>query len=208
MSDTESDSSIEPIEEEPENVKIPPTSMKKEKKIKKIIYESDSDNDSDEEEVLREPVKKRPTRKKAVPKPTTIVKEKVIYMIPDKDGGYKKVKNPELTKRDLVRIEREKELQAKEQELGKRLLAKKNGKLDKRSVGGKTRSPAQIEATKKLLEANRIRREANKKLKDHEKKETTKKLVKESVREVVSEPFYEPKHIKNPEPVNPFMGKL
>jgi len=204
MSDTESDSSIEPIEEEPENVKIPPTSMKKEKKIKKIIYESDSD----EEEVLRKPVKKAPTRKKAVPKPTTIVKEKVIYMIPDKDGGYKKVKNPELTKRDLVRIEREKELQEKEQELGKRLLAKKNGKLDKRSVGGKTRSPAQIEATKKLLEANRIRREANRKLKNHEKSESTKKLVKESVREVVSEPFYEPKHIKNPEPVNPFMGKL
>jgi len=204
MSDSESDSSIEPIEEEPENVKIPPTSMKKEKKIRKIIYESDSD----EEEVLREPVKKAPTRKKAQPKQTTIVKEKVIYMIPDKDGGYKKVKNPELTKRDLVRIEREQELQAKEQELGKRLLAKKNGKLDKRSVGGKTRSPAQIEATKKLLEANRIRREANKKLKNHEKSESTKKLVKESVREVVSEPFYEPKHIKNPEPENPFMGKL
>ena len=204
MSDTESDSSIEPIEEEPENVKISPTSMKKEKKIKKIIYESDSD----EEEVLREPVKKRPTKKKAVPKQTTIVKEKVIYMIPDKDGGYKKVKNPELTKRDLVRIEREKELEEKEKELGKRLLAKKNGKLDKRSVGGKTRSPAQIEATKKLLEANRIRREANRKLKNHEQSESTKKLVKESVREVVSEPFYEPKHIKNPEPVNPFMGKL
>ena len=133
MSDSESDSSIEPMEEEPENVKIPPTSMKKEKKIKKIIYESDSD----EEEVLREPVKKAPTRKKAQPKQTTIVKEKVIYMIPDKDGGYKKVKNPELTKRDLVRIEREKELQAKEQELGKRLLAKKNGKLDKRSEIGR-----------------------------------------------------------------------
>jgi len=198
MSDSESDSSIEPMEE---NVKIPSTSMKKERKIKNIIYESDS-----EEEVVKSPVKKAPTRKKAEPKQKTIIKEKVIYMIPDKAGGYKKVKNPELTKRDLVRIEREKEIEEKEKELGKRLLAKKNGKLDKRSVGGKTRSPAQIAATKKLLEANKIRREANKKIKDHEKKETTKKLVKESVREVVSEPFYEPKHIKEPE--NPFMGRL
>ena len=187
MSDSESDSSIEPMEE---NVKIPSTSMKKERKIKNIIYESDS-----EEEVVKSPIKKRPTRKKAEPKQKTIIKEKVIYMIPDKTGGYKKVKNPELTKRDLVRIEREKELEEKEKELGKRLLAK-------------TRSPAQIAATKKLLEANKIRREANKKIKDHEKKESTKKLVKESVREVVSEPFYEPKHIKEPEPVNPFMGRL
>jgi len=200
MSDSESDSSIEPMEE---NVKIPSTSMKKERKIKNIIYESDS-----EEEVVKSPIKKRPTRKKAEPKQKTIIKEKVIYMIPDKTGGYKKVKNPELTKRDLVRIEREKEIEEKEKELGKRLLAKKNGKLDKRSVGGKTRSPAQIAATKKLLEANKIRREANKKIKDHQKKESTKKLVKESVREVVSEPFYEPKHIKNPEPVNPYWGKL
>lgn len=204
MSDSESDSSIEPIEEEKENIKIPST-KKKERKIKKIIYETD---DEVEEVVEEKVVKKAPTRKKTEPKQKTIIKEKVVYMIPTKDGGYKKVKNPELTKRDLVRIEREKELEEKEKELGKRLLAKKNGKLDKRSVGGKTRSPAQIAATKKLLEANRIRREANKKIKDHEKKESTKKLVKESVREVVSEPFYEPKHIKEPEPVNPFMGRL
>lgn len=119
----------------------------------------------------------------------TVIKEKIIYMVPDADGNYKKVKNPVLTKRDLKKIELEKQKEKKELELGKVLIAKKNGQVDKRS--SKPRTPAQLEATKKLLAANEKRRQLQKEMKNTE----TKQMIKDSVIEVVNQPFYEPKKV-------------
>lgn len=179
---------------------------------KKIYVESDEENaDSDEtiepepqpevnketaEEEVLSPVKK----KKGRPAKTleeklakqTIVKEKLIYMIPNESGGYDKVKNKQLTARDIKKIEEEKKITEMEKELGKKLLRKSNGKLDKRSIGEKTRTPAQIEATKKMLAANEKRRAAQKELKNMKKEIKTKEVVKEALNEVIYKPSPKP----------------
>ena len=179
---------------------------------KQIYVESDEENaDSDEtiepepqpevnketaEEEVLSPVKK----KKGRPAKTleeklakqTIVKEKLIYMIPNESGGYDKVKNKQLTARDIKKIEEEKKITEMEKELGKKLLRKSNGKLDKRSVGEKTRTPAQIEATKKMLAANEKRRAAQKELKNMKKEIKTKEVVKEALNEVIYKPSPKP----------------
>ena len=122
-------------------------------------------------------------------------------MIPDDNGGYKKVNNPALSQRDLKKIKLEKEKEEQEKLIGKKLIQKKNGTIDKRSIGMKTRTPAQIAATERMLEANKKRREA---LKINKQKED-KQIVKDSLREVVKEPFYEPKEEKSPpKPKDPY----
>ena len=175
---------------------------------KQIYVESDEENaDSDEtiepepqpevnketaEEEVLSPVKKKKGRpaktleEKLAKK--TIIKEKLIYMIPNESGGYDKVKNKQLTARDIKKIEEEKKITEMEKELGKKLLRKSNGKLDKRSVGEKTRTPAQIEATKKMLAANEKRRAAQRELKDLKKDTKTKEIVKQSLEEVIYKP--------------------
>ena len=79
-----------------------------------------------------------------------------------------------------------------EKELVKKLLRKSNGKLDKRSIGEKTRTPAQIEATKKMLAANEKRRAAQRELKDLKKENKTKEIVKQSLEEVIYKPSPKP----------------
>ena len=130
-----------------------------------------------------------------------ITKEKIIYMIPDeKKGGFKKVK-PELGVRDLKKLELQAEKEKKEVELGRHLLSRKNGKIDKRS--STKRTPAQIEATKRMLEANKAKREAAGKMKEANaivKKAEKKEEMKSAIREVVSEPYYTPKDVTPPDP--------
>ena len=121
-----------------------------------------------------------------------ITKEKIIYMVQNDKGEYEKAKNPKITSRELKKMELQKEKEKKEIELGKTLQTRKNGKIDNRSA--KTRTPAQIEATKRMLEANKKRREE----KNTYKKEAQKQVIKDSVREVVNEPFYQPQ--KPPDP--------
>ncbi len=179
---------------------------------KKIYVESDEENaDSDEtiepepqpevnketaEEEVLSPVKKKKGRpaktleEKLAKK--TIIKEKLIYMIPNESGGYDKLKNKQLTARDIKKIEEEKKITEMEKELGKKLLRKSNGKLDKRSVGEKTRTPAQIEATKKMLAANEKRRAAQRELKELKKETKTKEIVKQSLEEVIYKPSPKP----------------
>ena len=113
-------------------------------------------------------------------------------MIPNENGGYDKVKNKQLTARDIKKIEEEKKITEMEKELGKKLLRKSNGKLDKRSIGEKTRTPAQIEATKKMLAANEKRRAAQRELKDLKKENKTKEIVKQSLEEVIYKPSPKP----------------
>ena len=87
--------------------------------------------------------------------------EKIIYMIQDNNGGFKEVKNPpKLTKKDIKRHENELEVQKQEELIGRKLIRKKNGTADKRSSNTKAvRSPAQIAASKKLVEMNIKRKE-------------------------------------------------
>ena len=122
-----------------------------------------------------------------------ITKEKIIYMVQNDKGEYEKAKNPKITSRELKKMELQKEKEKKEIELGKTLQTRKNGKVDNRSA--KSRTPAQIEATKRMLEANKKRREEKSKY----KKEEHKQVIKDSVREVVNEPFYQP-----PKPADPY----
>ena len=197
MSEEESDSSIEPQEEAPVVIKKvkkqkKTTEDKPKKKKTKMIEVEVSDSDSDEPVKPEKPKKKMgrpPQSQEEKLAKKTIIKEKIIYMIPSENGEYKKIKNPELTQRDLKKIKLQKEKEEQEKVLGKTLIQKKNGTIDKRSIGMKTRSAAQIAATEKMLLANKKRREAQKDLKKKEKKE----IVKDSVREVVNEPFYTPK---------------
>ena len=134
-----------------------------------------------------------------------VVKEKVIYMVQNADGDFEKVKRPILSKTELKKAEREKARVDQEVELGKKLAARKNGVVDKRSANKRT--AAQIAATQRMVSANKARKAAR----DAEKEAKTKKIVKESLKEVVSEPvepppvdkpFYEPKQ-STPSPAAP-----
>jgi len=184
---------------------------------KQIYVESDDEADSDttiepepQPEINKEPEEEKVliplNKKKGRPAKTleeklakkTIVREKIIYMVPDDKGGYTEQKNKQLTARDLKKIEERKKVEEMEKELGKKLLTKKNGKVDKRSIGEKTRTPAQIEATKKMLEANEKRRAAQKELKNMKKEIKTKEVVKEALNEVIYKPA--PKQDIKPDP--------
>jgi hypothetical protein len=196
MSDNESssDESIEPqspnettvevIEEEDYDYLV--------KQKHKEIYKDDSEVKPKKEKKPKGRPKK-PIEEKLAKQ--VITKEKIIYMVQNDKGEYEKAKNPKLTAKELKKMELEKEKEKKEIELGKRLQTRKNGKIDNRSA--KTRTPAQIEATRKLVEANKKRREEKSKY----KKEEHKQIVKDSVREVVNEPFYQPKPVK---PIDPY----
>ena len=184
--------------------------MVKQEIVEEIIEVIETDSDATiepEEEVVKEVVKEDPVepvkkvvKKKKVGRPAkpleeklakqVVVKEKIIYMVQNDKGEFEKAKNPKMTARDLKKIQLEKEKEAKELELGKKLLAKKNGKIDTRST--MKRTPAQIEATRKMVEANKLRRAEKNKATKKENKEIVKASVKESVKEVLQEPFYEP----------------
>lgn len=76
--------------------------------------------------------------------------QKIIYMIPDGEGGFTKHLNkPRITKKDIQYHKNVMEAEKEELIAGKVLLKKKNGKLDNRS--NKTRTPAQIKATEALV---------------------------------------------------------
>jgi hypothetical protein len=190
--DNDSDDTIEPQETVVEEIKL--------KNNKKII-----ENEAQDEELLS-PVKKKKGRPAKTEQEKleeklskkTIIKEKIVYMIPDESGGYKQVKNKQLTARDLKKIEERKKAEQMELELGKKLLRTKSGKVDKRSIGARTRTEAQIEATKKMLEANKKRRQAQKELKDLKKENKTKEIVKQSLEEVIYKPSKKPEPKPSP----------
>jgi hypothetical protein len=211
MSDNESssDESIEPIsptkvnvleeeydyvvnEEKPKKTKKTKDKFKLSKEAKKEIDDYNSSYGV-EPQYKKKPKgrPKKPIEEKLAKQ--VITKEKIIYMVQNDKGEFEKAKNPKITARELKKIELQKEKEKKEIELGKTLQTRKNGKIDNRSA--KVRTPAQIEATKKMLEANKKRREE----KNTYKKSEHKQIIKDSVREVVNEPFYEP-----PKPVNPY----
>lgn len=143
--------------------------------------------------VDEKPLGRKP--KPAPPKEEIVVNrqiEKIIYMIPDGQGGFEKHLNkPRITKKD---IQYHKNIQEAEQEqliAGKKLLTTKKGKIDNRSK--KQRTPAQIAATEKLVAKAKERREAAKKkaLADkQEEVEVIKDQVHNSIVEVVKTPAH------------------
>jgi len=144
-----------------------------------------------EAKALEESKKKvgRPKTKEIIHKVT----EKIIYMIPNKDGQYEPVKNPKLklTKKELEREENLKKLEEEEVSIGHKLLKKKNGSQDLRSK--KTRTQAQIDASKKLVEANRKRAADRKLEKEKKMKSMISDEVKDSMIDVVTKPIQQVK---------------
>ena len=124
--------------------------------------------------------------------------EKIIYMIPDGNGDFKEVKNPpKLTKKDIKRHENELEVQKQEELIGRKLIRKKNGTTDKRSSNTKAvRTPAQIAASKKLVELNKKRKEDRLNQKEQKEKikiENMKEEITDTIIDVVSKPIQQVK---------------
>ena len=161
-----------------ENSKI---DTKKTEKVKKVKEEPI--------EVIEETPKKkigRPKTKEVIK--TEKIKEKIIYMIPNSSGGYEQVTNPKpLTKKDLKKIELEKQAKQDEIELGKKLIRKKSGAVDMRSKNKRTEK--QIENAKKLVEYNRKKKEEKLKLQKEELNESIKEQVTDSMIDVVTKPI-------------------
>ena len=91
--------------------------------------EPDDEGKTEPVEPIKEVVKKkqgRPSKPLAEKlAKQVVVKEKIIYMVQNDKGEFEKAKNPKMTARDLKKIELQKEKEAKEIELGKKLLSKK-----------------------------------------------------------------------------------
>lgn len=122
--------------------------------------------------------------------------EKIVYCIPDFKGGYERVKVKPLTKKQLERVERECEIDEEEIKQKTKFTRTVEGHKDKRQV--KARSQAQIDATRRMVEARKKALEEKKKQNQVEKekqvkeqKEIIKESIQESVLETVSKPIDE-----------------
>ena len=193
------------IDEYNESYNVKPQYKKKEKKpmseAKKLAIQKLVENNKKRAEQRKLDKEEGKPVKATKPKTHTkevIKKEKIIYMIPDNNGGYKEVKNPpKLTKKDIKRHENELEVQKQEELLGRKLIRKKNGTADKRSSNTKAvRSEAQIAASKRLVELNKKRREDKLKLKEQKEKskmEDIKEEISDTIINVVSKPIQQVK---------------
>jgi hypothetical protein len=168
-------------EEKLKNLENTKVDTKKTEKVKKVKEEPI--------EVVEETPKKkmgRPKTKEIIK--TEKIKEKIIYMIPNSSGGYEQVTNPKpLTKKDLKKIELEKQAKQDEIEIGKKLIRKKSGAVDMRSKNKRTEK--QIENAKKLVEFNRKKKEEKLKLQKEQLNETIKEQVEDSMINVVTKPI-------------------
>jgi hypothetical protein len=141
------------------------------------------------------PVKKKRTGRPKTHTKEVVLKEKVVYMVQDTHGNFVESKPPKpLTKTELKKIENEKKSKQDEVELGRKLIRKKNGTTDMRSKN--TRTPAQIEASKRLVELNKKRRDDRLKAQKEQLSETIKETVIDSMVDVVTKPISEIKERK------------
>lgn len=131
-------------------------------------------------------------KSKAKPKEEIVVNreiQKIIYMIPDGQGGFEKHLNkPRISKKDIQYQKNVMEVEKEELITGKVLLKTKQGKLDNRS---KTRSPAQIKATEALVARAKKKREDAKKSKmeaENSQMEQIKDEVHNTIVDVVKTP--------------------
>ena len=150
-----------------------------------------------DEHVEKHPIVKKPSgRPRTKPeKPQVVTKEvtKVIYMIPNEDNtGYIEKKNPRpLSERQLKKIDNEKKIKEQEVELGKKLYRTKKGTVDMRSKN--TRTQAQIDNSKRLVELNKKRAADRKLEKEKKMKSMISDEVKDSMIDVVTKPIQQVK---------------
>lgn len=119
--------------------------------------------------------------------------EKIVYCIPDFKGGYERVKVKPLTKKQLERVERECEIDEEEIKQKTKFTRTVDGHKDKRQV--KTRSQAQIDATRRMVEARKKALVDKKAQKDSDKEKQVKEqktIIKESIEEAVVETVSKP----------------
>ena len=124
----------------------------------------------------------------------TVEKTKVIYMIPTNNGFIESDSIPKLTKRELNFLDNDEIVTKEEQAIGKKIIRKKNGSADGRSK--RVQTEKQKEATKKMLETNRKRRESKK----QETEETLGAQVKKAMIDIVTKPINELKKVEPEKP--------
>ncbi len=184
----------EVVEEKPKKVKKPRTQAQIEA-TKRLVEANRVKRENNKKEKKVEEVKEveKVEEKKPKGRPRThtkeiIKKEKVIYMVANDRGGYDEIKNPKpLGKRDLKKIELEEQAKKEELELGKKLIRRKTGAVDKRSKN--TRSEKQIENAKKLVAFNKKRKEDKLKQEQENLNKVIKDTVTDTVVDVVSKPI-------------------
>lgn len=125
-----------------------------------------------------------------------VIKEKIIYMMPDNDGNFKQVRAPRLTDKYMKKQEDLKknnsefdEIQAKASKI---LKQTKSGKVDKRSQ----KTEAQLKILEKAREKARLKRLEKLKQKKEQEHEELKQTITDSVIDVVTKPATEIKEIK------------
>ena len=162
-------------------------------------------------ELVQEPIKpkrgrpKGATNKVPVVKAIKIPKERVkrpkpvVYVIENDDGSLEEIpenkvikEDQKLTKKQTKAIQARELKEQTENRIGKAVKVTKKGTVDNRCV--KARTPAQIAATARLVENNRLRR-----LKQTEdKKAKTEELIKGSVEKVIKDKLSDKTEVVKP----------
>ena len=155
----------------------------KKKKAPIVVYLSESDDEPVQKVIVKNPPKPKGRPRK--PK-----EKKIVYV--DEDGNPVQNRNDakqtvinhvdeseKLTAKDIRLIELETKLKELEAVSGKKILATKKGKPDKRQV--KPPTEKQLEARKKFVEANKARALKRKADKEANAKEIAKAQVKETI---------------------------
>jgi len=125
-----------------------------------------------------------------------VIREKIIYMIPDGNGDFKKIRTPVITdkqrqKQEQVQKNKE-EFNEIQEKATKILKQKKNGKIDGRSQ----KSEAQLKILEKAREKAKLKRQEQLKAKKEKEKNELKETITDSVIDVVTKPASEIKEIK------------
>ena len=125
-----------------------------------------------------------------------VIREKIIYMMPDNNGDFKRVRTPVITDKQRQKqkqIEENEEEFEQIQEKATKLLKKtRNGKVDGRSQ----KSPAQLKVLEKAREKAKLIRDEKLKAKREKDKNELKDTITDSVLDVVTKPASEIKEIK------------
>ena len=184
---------VEEVKEKPK-VKKPRTQAQIEA-TKRLVEANRLKKENNKKEKKVEEVKEVEKKQKGRPKKPieeklakqVITKEKVIYMVANDTGGYDEINPKRLGKRELRKIELEEQAKKEEIELGKKLIRRKTGAVDKRSKN--TRTEKQIENAKKLVAFNKKRKEDKLKQEQENLNKVIKETVTDTVVDVVSKPI-------------------
>ena len=133
-----------------------------------------------------------------IPKERVKRPKPVVYVVETEDGSLEEVpeanviEDAKLTKRQTKAIQARELKEQTESRIGKSVKVTKAGTVDNRCV--KARTPAQIAATARLVENNRLRR-----LKQTEdKKAKTEELIKGSVEKVIKDKLSDKTEVVKP----------